>query len=258
MGLRGNAVDWLILALVTFLAATIQSATGFGFALLSVATFLTVLNSAAAIQLIIIISLVISCVLWSSLRGQAPPSLLRCLVFGSVLGFPMGIFGYLHMDLSTLKLVIAVLVLVVALQTAWQTLRYRHYAKPAGHSHSIGRAMPFVIGTASGAMGSCLAMPGPVVMLYLSRTALAKQQIRATILQLFFFSYLGALLLQITMVGVDRQTWQAAFVLGPIAALGAAVGHRLARRISQTLFQWIVLFILISTGLYMLVNVLIV
>ena len=248
-------MDWLILALVTFLAATIQSATGFGFALLSVATFLTVLNSAAAIQLIIIISLVISCVLWPSLRGQAPPSLLRYLVIGSVLGFPMGIFGYLHMDLSTLKLVIAVLVLTVALQTAWQTLRYRHYAKPAGHS--IGRTMPFVIGTASGAMGSCLAMPGPVVMLYLSRTALAKQQIRATILQLFFFSYLGALLLQITMVGVDRQTWQAAFVLGPIAALGAAAGHRLARRISQALFRWVVLFILISTGLYMLVNVLI-
>ena len=66
-------MDFALLLLVTFFAATVQSAIGFGFGLIAVPTFLIVLNSVAAIQLVIIITLIMSCVHWPKLRGFASP-----------------------------------------------------------------------------------------------------------------------------------------------------------------------------------------
>ncbi len=52
-------------------------------------------------------------------------------------------------------------------------------------------------------------------MLYLSRTALGKNEIRATILIFFIFSYAGALVSQAVLIGLESQTWLTAAVLTP-------------------------------------------
>ncbi len=50
-------MDWVYLAVITLLAATIQSATGFGFGLIAVPVFLLILDSVDAIQMVMIIIL---------------------------------------------------------------------------------------------------------------------------------------------------------------------------------------------------------
>ena len=91
-------------------------------------------------------------------------------------------------------------------------------------------------------------------MLYLSRTALGKNEIRATILTFFLFSYGGALLLQATLIGIEYQTWITAAVLTPSALVGVVAGHLLSKKINQQLFKGLVLFVLLLTGLFMLLN----
>ncbi|NRA15518.1 MAG: sulfite exporter TauE/SafE family protein [Oceanospirillaceae bacterium] len=246
-------MDWTLLLMVTFLAATVQSATGFGFGLIAVSAFLIVLNSVAAIQLVMIIILVMSCVHWPKLRGIAPGYLLKWLSIGCVLGFPLGILIYNQLDLDTIKVLVAVLIILISAQNGWYLLRKAKTPTPQDQPpHRRGTVMG--VGIASGLMASSMAMPGPAVMLYLSRSALSKDEIRATILTFFLFSYGGALLLQATLIGIEAQTWITAAVLTPAALVGMVTGHMLSKKINQQVFKGLVLVILLLTGLFMLLN----
>ena len=93
-------IELLILGLVTFIGSTLQTATGFGFALLAVTPFLMVLDSGVAFQLVMVICLVISLVIWPKLAGRAPKSLLAYLAAGCAAGFPIGLAAHALLDLD--------------------------------------------------------------------------------------------------------------------------------------------------------------
>jgi uncharacterized membrane protein YfcA len=247
-------MDWaLLLLMVTFTAAMVQSTTGFGFGLISVPAFLIVMNSVVAIQLVIIITLCMSCVHWPILRGMAPAHLLKWLSLGCTLGFPLGIVVYAKFDLDTIKMTVALIIILLSVQNGRRLLSKETGRRQAGQQpHSPGTLMG--VGAASGLMASSLAMPGPAVMLYLSRTGLDKNEIRATILTFFLFAYGGALLLQAAWIGIDTQTWINALVLTPAALVGVVVGNLLSKKINQQMFEGLVLLILLLTGFFMLVN----
>lgn len=247
-------VDWILLLLmVTFAAAMVQSATGFGFGLISVPAFLIVMNSVVAIQLVIIITLGMSCVHWPILRGVAPGHLLKWLSLGCTFGFPLGIVVYAKFDIDTIKMTVALLIILISVINGWHLMsKETGRRQPDRQPHGPGTLMG--VGVASGLMASSLAMPGPAVMLYLSRTGLNKNEIRATILTFFLFSYGGALLLQATLIGIGTQTWINALVLTPAALGGVVVGHLLSKKINQQLFEGLVLLILLLTGFFMLVS----
>lgn len=246
-------MDWALLIFITFFAASVQSATGFGFGLIAVSAFLILLNSAAAIQLVIIITLAMSCVHWFQLRQEVPANLLKWLSLGCLAGFPLGLLIYLELNLELLKMSIALLIILISLQNAWLLFRTQFKDNQAKTTKINHKALVGV-GIASGAMASSLAMPGPAVMLYLSRTSLTKNEVRGTILTFFIFSYGGALLLQTGLVGIPFQTWKTAALLIPAALLGVAAGHQLSHRINQQVFKALVLAILLLTGIFMLLN----
>lgn len=246
-------MDWAILILITFFAASIQSATGFGFGLIAVSAFLILLNSAAAVQLVIIITLVMSCVHWFKLKQNVPSNLLKWLSLGSLVGFPIGLLIFLELNLEILKMSIALLIIFISLQNAWHLFRSnqtRHSPSKAEFNHKALMG----VGVASGAMASSLAMPGPAVMLYLARTSLTKDEVRGTILTFFIFSYGGALILQAGLVGISLQTWTTAALLTPAALAGVATGHVISHKINQQVFKALVLAILLLTGIFMLLN----
>lgn len=246
-------MEWLLLSAVTLLAAILQSATGFGFGLLAVSAFLMILESASAIQLVIIITLLISCLLWPSFRGQAPKQLLSSLILGSMAGFPIGAGLYLVADLNLIKLVTAAAVLLMAGQTMMR--QFSRQARTVTSTVTSKRPIEFGVGLASGTLASALAMPGPVVMAYLARLNMAKDEIRALIMTFFIFAYGGALVLQQLMVGIEGDTWLTALKLSPAAILGLIAGHFLTKRLSQQLFQWIILTTLMTTGIAMLISI---
>jgi uncharacterized membrane protein YfcA len=245
-------VDWIYLAIITLLAATIQSATGFGFGLIAVPVFLLILDSSDAIQMVMMIILCMSVVDWIKLRGQSSFNLLLWLNIGMLIGFPFGLAIFQNVELPVLKLIIALVILFFSLHNLVKLFKGKlHTETPSDNIHNWKTA---VTGYLSGLMTTSLAMPGPVVMLYLVQLGLDKTLIRATILTFFIFAYAGALLLQALMVGVSVTTWTSGLSLVPVALTGVFAGHYLADKINQKLFKEIVLFILILTAIVMLLQ----
>lgn len=243
-------MDWIYLAIITLLAATIQSATGFGFGLLAVPVFLLILDSTDAIQIVMIVILCMSVVDWMKLRGQSSFKLLLWLNFGMLVGFPFGLYIFQNVELPVLKIIIALVILFFSLHNLLKLFKGKLQTELS--VKNIHHWQTTVIGCLSGLMSTSLAMPGPAVMLYLVYLGLDKTLIRATILTFFIFAYAGALLLQALMVGVSVSTWTSGFSLVPVALVGVFTGHFLAHKINQKLFKEIVLFILILTALVML------
>jgi len=245
-------MDWIYLSIITLLAATLQSATGFGFGLIAVPVFLLILDSREAIQMVMIVILCMSILDWIKLRGQASIDLLKWLSIGSLIGFPFGIYIFHQMDLPLLKMIIAVVILLFSF---YNLLRlFEGLLHENQHVHKHNKWATILIGYVSGLMSTSLAMPGPAVMLYLVHQKLERTRIRATILTFFIFSYAGAIVLQSVIVGISAQTWRTSLTLAPVGLLGVLAGHYLAGQINQRLFQLIVLTTLILTALVMLLQ----
>ncbi len=243
-------MDWIYLALITLLAATVQSATGFGFGLIAVPVFLLVMDSSDAIQMAMIIILCMSIVDWLKLRGQSSFKLLLWLNIGMLFGFPFGLYIFQHVELHILKLIIALVIIIFSLNNL-----YRLFKKPQlieQHNIKIDNWKTVIAGYISGLMTTSMSMPGPAVMLYLVNLGLDKTLIRATILTFFISTYAGALALQTVLVGVSGATWTSGLSLVPVALTGVFIGHAVSHRINQKLFKEIVLIILILTALLML------
>lgn len=241
-------MEWILLLLATFVASVVQSATGFGFALISVPAFLILLNSSDAIQIVIIISAIMSVVHWLKLRNMTPGKLLKWLIIGGVVGFPFGIIIYKNLDLAAIKMAVAIFIIIISLQSGWNLMRKNH------KKHIFHKPILTIVGMISGILGAAMAMPGPILMLYLSRTTFGKNEIRAAMITFFVFAYIGALLLQISMVGISKETWITSAILTPAALIGVYAGHQLSKKINEKIFKGLVLVILILTGIFMLIN----
>ena len=96
-GMLGVASS-IVLAATTFGSALLYSISGFGFAVLAAPLFLLFLDPARAIQLIIIISTVLSVVVLRGLLPAVAPRLLLRLALGSVVGLPLGLIAFRYAD----------------------------------------------------------------------------------------------------------------------------------------------------------------
>jgi len=239
---------WPSLCVVRFFAAAAQSALGFGFGLIAVAGFLILFNSAQTIQIVIIITVVMSLAHYPNLRANSYKTRLKPLVFNCLIGFPIGIGIYLALDLSALKLIAASPIIVLSMQIL--TVFYRNK-----EIESIRKNASSSLITTSmiGIVASTLARP--MVMLYLNVQSLDKNQIRALMSGFFIFAFLGALIFQAVLVGISLKTWKYSAWLLPFALIGTYVRHLISQRISQHIFHQLVLLILLLSGVFLLLNI---
>lgn len=249
-----SVISLVLLSAVTLLAAVVQSTVGFGFTLLAVSFFLLILQSATAIQLLIVLNLVISLWVVRNLWRNVPRALLIKLVAGATVGFPAGLALFNYASVDQLKLVVAAAILVFV-----PLLAFRHRSvTQEGPSFPIHRSSSSVgVGILAGAMTTSLGMPGPALFLYLTSLGADKDALRAISLTFFAVAYAAALLLQALTFGVDGEVWMMAVVLAPVAAVGAQLGHRLSQRVTESTFRRAVLWLLGATGIYTLLTTLI-
>ena len=247
-------INLVLLSGVTLLAAVVQSTLGFGFTLLAVSFFLLILQSATAIQLLIVLNLVISLWVGRTLWRNVPRDLWIKLVAGAMVGFPAGLVLFYYASVDQLKVGVAVAILVFV-----PLLAFRRRSVPEqGASLPIYRLSSSVgVGVLAGAMTTSLGMPGPVLVLYLTAHGADKDALRAISLTFFAVAYAVALLLQALTFGVDGEVWTMAVVLVPVAAVGAQLGHQLSRRVTESTFRRAVLVLIGATGVYTLLTTLI-
>ncbi len=237
------------LALAAFAGAFVQSATGFGFALIAAPAFLWLMSSTTALQVLVAIHVVQSAMLAPRLFAFAPRRLLVWLTLGSLVGLPLGLWLFLSLDLGTLKLALGVTMLAFAvLLIARERGLLDRLATSAGDWEKTPRLLVAVAGAAAGFLTAVLIMPGPPVILLAASLAIPKLESRALSLTFFSFCYLVVTAMHALSGTMTVTTWLLIALLSPAVALGTFAGNRLAAGLSEVRFRYAILAITVFSG----------
>lgn len=233
----------LMTMLAIFVAATLQSATGVGFGIIAGPVLLAFLNDASAVQISIGLNLLIAVLLarsvWPLFDRRIMPGLISGVLIGSIFGFAL----FIVLPLTQLKVLAGILVLISLIM-----LLYGDRLVTKNSQNASAKVGQIGAGFFGGVMGASLAMPGPVPAAWMAMVGLSKDVIRASILVMFLFAYLTALLLQVFIVGISTQTMlHSTDYIGP-TVIGVLVGRFLSTRTSEQVFRKILIVVLILTA----------
>lgn len=243
-------MDWsalLLLSLATFAGALVQAATGFGFAIIAAPVFLWVMNSTAAIAVLVALHVVQSAIVVPRLWPKASRWHLKRLALGAVAGCPFGVWLLTGMDVRALKLAVGVVILGVIGLLVWRECAAGGRARPAGGKSSGGTTL--ATGVLSGALTALLVMPGPPLMVYFMRDRHAGDAVRALSLSFFALCYV-AVTAAFALLGMldGRALWMAA-MLAPAVLLGTVAGLAAAGLFSDAELRLALLALLFLSGI---------
>lgn len=242
-------IEWtslLLLGFATFAGALIQAATGFGFAIVAAPVFLWVMNSTAAIAVLVALHVVQSVLIVPSLWAKASGWHLKRFAFGALAGGPFGLWLLARMDVQTLKLSVGIVILAAIGLLIWR--EFKAGARPivAGRSSTPAAVLT---GAISGALTALLVMPGPPLMVYFMRERHAGDAIRALSLSFFAVCYVAVTAAQAFTSAFDTRAMTAVACLSPAVILGTVSGVALQRHVSEVGLRMAILALLFLSGL---------
>jgi hypothetical protein len=190
-GMLGMAIGiFIVLAATTFGSALLYAISGFGFAVLAAPLFLLFLDPARAIQLVIIISTVLSIVV---LRGMLPaiaPGLLLRLALGGLVGLPLGLVAFRYADPTLVRAVAGAMIsgfailMAVSRRRSGQPGQARHWT-----AFAMSPGLDLAAGAVSGIASALVGQAGPPVLIYLLLAGAEARTVRATLLAFFALTY---------------------------------------------------------------------
>jgi len=253
-GMLGMASSiFIVLAATTFGSALLYAISGFGFAVLAAPLFLLFLDPARAIQLVIIISTVLSVVVLRGLVPAIAPWLLLRLSLGSLVGLPLGLVGFRYSDPILVRAAAGATIFGFAIVMA---VSRRRSGQPGEGKHWTALAtspgLDLAAGAVSGFASALVGQPGPPVLIYLLIARVAPRTVRATLLAFFALSYGVTLASHAATIGIPAPTWVAAGILIPFAFLGGLAGRPIGDRLGAEAFAVLAIALLAVAGAYTL------
>src|SRR5699024_11358201 len=103
----------ILFILLILVSSVLQTSTGFGFSILATPFLILMFDVREAIQINLLLSLVISLDLVAKIRHDVNWEYFRRLAAGSVIGLPVGIGIFLVANITVLKMVVDILVVVL-------------------------------------------------------------------------------------------------------------------------------------------------
>ena len=224
-----TAGQWALLALATLAGMTVQSAIGFGFALILAPALFTVLEPAEAVTCLLGLGLVINLAMLfaEKRRHRADRRMIAWLAAGAVPGLIAG--SYILAATSKSALQVAVGVVIVA--AAFTSTR-----KESGDSTEAGIRGGLACGAISGTMTTATGLNGPPLVLWISRHMADPEATRDTITAgLLALNALGVVCLTATgEADYSREGLTVLAVLLPAVLAGHQAGKVLFQRIAAT------------------------
>lgn len=235
-------MEIMVFISIILVASVLQTSTGFGFSILATPFLFLLFEPIEAIQINLILSLVISSALIMKIRKDIDFDILRRFVVGSVTGLPIGIMIFLLVDITSLKLGVSLIILVLTLMLIL-TFRINQNKK-----------RDLIVGGLSGLFTTSIGMPGPPLLLYFSGTDTKKEKLRGTTLAFYLFIYFVSLIIQVIFAGTNKTVWVSSLWALPLVFAGLYLGQLLFNRINQNVFRIVTYIILLFTGIYLLVE----
>lgn len=221
-------------ALAALVGAAVQSATGFGFALVLSPALFAVMEPTEAVTALLMLGAVLNALVL--LEGHdVRLSLLPPLILPAVPGLAVGAVLLAALSREPLQIGVGVAVIAAAL---WQ-LRDR----------GVARRLPAVVaGLTSGVLTTSISISGPPLVLWLEAQGLRPAEFRATLAAIFLaLNVLGGAIL----LGTEGSGAVDLGELAPLLALvliGYALGAVAFRRFDQRRFATVVIVLVICTG----------
>lgn len=229
-----TAVEIAAIAGAVFVASLVQVLSGFGFALLSVPLMTLAVDTRTAVVISTLLGLAVTT--WQAwhLRRDAVKPLANRLIAAAYVGMPLGLFVFVSVADSVLRLVLGAAVLVMV-----GLLLVKIDLSNAPRSFDLG------LGFVSGVLNTSLSTNGPPLAFALQARGLAPDAFRATINRVFAFSNVVGISLFLVAGKVASKGLLGAAIALPALFLGQAVGYPLRRRVSPERFRALVLGLLV-------------
>ena len=236
-----ESVEILWIIAVVAVAAFAQSLAGFGFGLLAVPMMTLLVDAHDAVIVATMIGTVSTAVQAVLDREHCEWPTARRLSIAAYVGMPLGLFAFVIVSESAMRLILGVVVLLATLVLA------RGFTF-TGRS----RLMEWMMGVSSGVLSTSTSTNGPPLVFLLQARQMEATSFRATINTVFALSNFGAIALFAATGNVEVDGMLAAAASLPILFLALRAGYALRPRVDGSVFRKLVLVMLVLSGVSVL------
>lgn len=251
------AVFWIFVALAILIQGISKSGFAGGAGILSLPLMMMVMpvNKVAATMLPLLILCDMNAIyhhwdnkVWKPILELYIPSLLGILL-GAVVWWWVGREGVDHYGLW-IKRAVGVIAIVFALYIVAAEVSLQWVAR-----HAPGRAVGAAAGVAAGFTSTIAHAAGPIVGLYIFAQGLGKTLFVGTIAWTFTLINLSKVPFYMAVGLLDFSVLRFDVLLIPLIPIGSCLGKWMYTRISESLFNRIVMVLTLITGIDLLFNI---
>jgi hypothetical protein len=232
-----SATSLVVVVLVVMAAGTVQSITGFGFALLAVPLLSFAIDARLAVVVSTTLSFAASSWLAAHEWSHCDRPTAKRMIIGAAIGSPFGLFVLHVASERALRLGLA-LMITAFLVVNLRGLRLHH----AGPGTDLG------VGVVSGVLSTSLSTNGPPLVMVLHARHLPPATFRATLGTVFAASGTIAVVLFAGSGFYDHDALVTLAVSAPAVLAGIVLGRRLAGVIAPGAFRRMVMWLLALTA----------
>ncbi|MBV9735416.1 MAG: sulfite exporter TauE/SafE family protein [Acidisphaera sp.] len=224
-----------------FAGGFVSGLAGFGTGLVALGIWLHVLEPPIAALLVMVCSVVAQVQTIPAIWHAVDRSRLLPFIAAGLLGVPFGMMLVARLDPHVFRLIVGVLLLAFS--------SFMHFAKIQARIAWGGRAADGAIGFAGGVLGGLAGLSGPLPTAWATLRGWGKDE-RRSVFQAFNLVILAAALAAHAAAGrLTGEFFRLALVALPGTFLGAWLGARAYRRLSDRRFNDVVLLLLGLSGL---------
>jgi uncharacterized membrane protein YfcA len=233
----------LLAAAAAFAGAAVQSATGFGFALVLGPALFAVRGPEEAVSALLVLGFALNLlVLADGRRARVPWGPVGIALAAAVPGLVGGALILTALPKAPLQAAVGAAVIVAALVQMW--------ARPAPARHEPSVASAAAVGLTSGTLTTATSVSGPPLVLWFEAQGLAPAEMRTSLSVCFLALNLAGAAALVAAGGTDSIADLGLLLpLLGLVLIGHLLGARLFRRLDPSRFRLVVLGLVLVAGL---------
>ncbi|HBY93574.1 MAG: sulfite exporter TauE/SafE family protein [Ardenticatenaceae bacterium] len=229
---------------IVFLAAFLQTLSGFGFALVVMPLITIAMGLRTAAPLVALAGLTLYTVNLIRYHRRINLGEVLRLAAASAPGIPVGIWILVNVDESVIRPLLGLILIAYAVS------RVVHPAAAHPHSHRWVYPAGFVAGCLSGAYNT----PGPPIILYGSLRQWPKEEFRAVLQALFFLNATLTVASHVVAHSLTPAVLTSYAYAAPALLLGVLAGSCVDSRVNKDYFRTLVTVMILILGLSLVLD----
>lgn len=234
----------MIVSLIVFIAITVQAASGFGLALVSMPLLVGLIGIRSASPLVAMVAITAELFLLFRYRHALNFTAVKQLSLASILGIPLGVYVLREVDA---KIITTILGIVIA--------GYALYALTSPRLPRLHEAVwAYGFGFLGGILAGAYNTSGPPVIIYGTCRRWEPASFKGNLQAYFLFNTLFTLTAHAISGNVTAVVWQNYLWALPAIGLGLLLGNQLDKRLNPIQFRKVVLILLVILGIRLIVG----